>query len=157
MDVLCEAYDCRYNSVGKCCCGVIGINEDCECEEYESYLDMEEWRKPFWKRMKDDDNNCICRVRYYGKEIEVKGRKFFIESKSVFANTTDAITGFGCGQRVAIAERIDKIIEMANKVDTPLSELPIATFDEKTRKFSYGERKTATDTNVGSKEKNDKE
>lgn len=141
MDVLCETTDCRYNSVGMCVAGVIIINDGCECEQYESYRDTEEWSKPFWKRMLDRDNNCTCRVQYYGKEIEIGGRQFFIESKGEYAHTTDALTGFGCGNRAFVRERIDKIIEMANKVDTPLSELPIATFDEKTRKFSYGKRK----------------
>ena len=137
MNIFCRVNDCRYIEDGFCRRGDISISEDFECEDYESYLDTEEWKKPFWKRMKDHNNNCDCRVMYYGKEIEIKGRKFFAESKSEYAYITDAITGYGCGKLAFAKDMIDKIIEKANEVEIPLEELPIATYDERTRKFSY--------------------
>lgn len=137
MNIFCRVEDCRYMECGFCKRGDISIGEDFECEDYESYLDTEEWQKPFWKRMLDKDNHRICRVRYYGKEIEIKGRKFFVESKSEYAYITDATTGYSCGKRAYVDGNIDRIIERANEVKASLQELPIATYDEKTRTFTY--------------------
>lgn len=137
MNIFCRVDDCRYMERGLCRRGDISINEDYECEDYESYLDTEEWKKPFWKRMRDQDNDRTCRVKYYGKEIEIKGRKFFAESKSEYARLTDAITGMGCGNLFCIEDRVDMIKERAGTVTPPLDELPIATYDENTRTFTY--------------------
>ncbi len=137
MNIFCRVDDCRYMESGFCKRGDISIGEDFECEDYESYLDAEEWRKPFWKRMLDKDNNRICRVRYYGKEIEFNGRKFFAESRSEYSYLTDELTGMGSGTIEFIKNNFNKILEVSSKVDIPLKELPIATYDEKTRKFHY--------------------
>jgi hypothetical protein len=125
---------------GFCGRGDISISEDFECEDYESYLDTEEWKKPFWKRMLDRDNNRTCRVRYYGKEIEINGRKFFSESKSEYAHLTDEITGMRCGSKDLIQEKFGLIVSCSNKVDIPLLELPIATYDEQKGVFTYEEK-----------------
>lgn len=140
MNIFCAVDDCRYMEQGLCKRGDISINEDCECEDYESYHDTEEWQKPFWKRMKDDANNCVCRVKYYGKEIEINGRKFFAESKSAYARLTDEITGMSSGTIYQARDMFDKIVEATKKVVPLLSELPIATYDEKTRTFHYQEK-----------------
>lgn len=138
MNIFCRVDDCRYIECGLCKRGDITISEYFECEDYESYLDTEEWRKPFWKRMLDKDNNRICRVKYYGKEIEINGRKFFAESRNGYAHLTDEITGMMAGTYDYIKENLDLIVKASSKVETPLQELPIATYDEKTRKFHYG-------------------
>lgn len=140
MNIFCRVDDCRYMECGFCKREDISISEYFECEDYESYLDTEEWRKPFWKRMLDKDNNCICRVRYYGKEIELNGRKFFAESRSEYSYLTDELTGMGSGTIEFIKNNFDKMLEAANRVNIPLKELPIATYDEKTRKFNYEEK-----------------
>ena len=140
MNIFCAVYDCKYMEQGLCKRGDISINEDCECEDYESYLDAEEWQKPFWKRMKDHDNNCVCRVKYYGKEIEINGRKFFAESKSAYAGLTDEITGMNSGRIDQARDMFDKIVEATKKVYPPLLELPNATYDEKTRTFHSQEK-----------------
>ena len=137
MNIFCEVDDCRYCERGFCKRGDITISVNFECTDYESYYDTEEWKTPFWKRMRDSDNKCDCRVLYYGKEIEIKGRKFFVERKSEYAYITDATTGFGCGNRAYAEDNIDRIIEKANEVEVPLQELPIATYDENTRTFAY--------------------
>lgn len=137
MNIFCRADDCRYIENGFCKRGDISISEDCECEDYESYLDTEEWKQPFWKRMLDNDNNITCRVQYFGKEIDIEGRKFFVESRSGYAHLTDAITGYGCGTRDMAEGRIAKIIEAASKVEVPLKELPKAKYDEINRVFTY--------------------
>lgn len=140
MNIFCRVDDCRYIENGLCKREITSIGEDLECEDYESYLDTEEWKKPFWKRMLDKDNNRICRVKYYGKEIEYNGRKFFAESKSEYAYLTDALTGMGSGTIEFIKNNFDKVLEATNRVDIPLQELPIATYDEQKRVFTYQEK-----------------
>ena len=140
MNIFCRVDDCRYMECGFCKRGDISISEDFECEDYESYLDTEEWKKPFWKRMFDKDNNRICRVRYYGKEIECNGRKFFAESRSEHSYLTDELTGMGRGTIEFIKNNFDKVLEAANRVDIPLKELPVALYDEQKRVFTYEQK-----------------
>ena len=137
MNIFCRVDDCRYMECGFCKRGDISIGEDFECEDYESYLDTEEWKQPFWKRMLDKDNNRICRVKYYGKEIEHNGRKFFAETKSEYAYLTDELTGMGSGTIEFIKNNFDKVLEAVSKVDIPLQELPVALYDEQKRVFTY--------------------
>ena len=53
---------------------------------------------------------------------------------------TDELTGMGSGTIGFIKDNFDKVLEAANRVDIPLKELPIATYDERTRKFHYEEK-----------------
>ncbi len=140
MNIFCRVDDCRYMENGFCKRGDISIDKDLECEDYESYLDTEEWKKPFWKRMLDKDNNRICRVKYYGKEMEYNGRKFFAENKSEYARLTDELTGMSSGTIEFIKNNFDKVLEAANRVEILLQELPIALYDEQKRVFTYEEK-----------------
>lgn len=125
MTVCCRSDDCKYFAEGYCTAGIISLSEDNECEDYECYLDTEEWRKPFWKRMKDPETQKIYRVRFYGKEIDVNGRKFFVQSKSYYALATDAITGYGACEQGELEKRFEKIMQAAEKLDIPpLESLP---------------------------------
>lgn len=137
MKVFCNRYDCRYQNEGECNAEIISLDEDGECEDYESYLEQKEWQTPYWKRMRDDKNSRTCRVQYYGKQIEINGRKFYIDENSNFAIATDGETGCSCGQTLYVEERFDQIVKAAASVETPLEELPIATYDPKTRTFTY--------------------
>lgn len=137
MKVFCNRYDCQYQNEGVCIAAIVCIDEDGECEKYESYLDKKEWQNPYWKRMIDKNNNRICRVKYYGREFELKGRKFYVDEKGECAGVTDGATGYLCGRRFCLEERIDKIIELASTITPPLEELPIATYDPDTRTFTY--------------------
>lgn len=139
MNIFCRVEDCRYIELGLCKRSNISISEDLECEDYESYLDTEEWKKPFWKRMFDVNNNLTCRVCYHGKEIEIKGRKFFVESRSNYALLTDAITGMSSGTIAFAEDNIARIDEAARRVEVPLGDLPIATYNEISRIFTYEE------------------
>lgn len=137
MNIFCRVEDCRYIELGLCKRSNISISEDLECEDYESYLDTEEWKKPFWKRMFDKNNNLTCRVRYYGKEIQIKGRTFFVESRSNYALLTDAITGMSSGTIAFAEDNIARIDEAARRIEIPLCDLPIAIYDEISRTFTY--------------------
>ena len=137
MRVFCNRYDCKYQNKGECNAEIIRLDEDGECEAYENYLDQKEWQTPYWKRMNDEKNNRVCRVKWFGQEFEVKGRKFYADEKGDYVIVTDGATGLSCGQKCYIEERIDKIIELAATIKPPLEELPIATYDFKTRTFTY--------------------
>lgn len=137
MTVYCRKFDCKFCDEGTCKGEIICLDEDGECEDYESYLDQKKWQTPYWKRMRDDKNNRICRVQYYGQEFEINGRKFYVDDKSDYAIATDGATGFACGQKIYIEERFNAIVKAAASVETPLEELPIATYDPNTRTFTY--------------------
>lgn len=144
VKVWCESEDCKWNKNGECDRGVISLDCDNECSDFESYLDEAEWKKPFWKRMQDKETKQIFRVLYYGKEIDVKGRKFFVESKSYYAHATDAITGYGAGNQGELEKRFEKIMQAVENLDiSPLESLPIGVYDEETRRVlpKEGEQK----------------
>lgn len=147
MTVYCQSDDCRYYKDGECDRRIISLDCDNECEDYESYHDDAEWQKPFWKRMRDPKTKQIFRVLYYGKEVEVNGRKFFVESTSSYAFATDAITGLGACQQEDLPKRIEKILEAVAKLDIPpLESLPIGEYDGKTQRIKP---KTDTPTEKG--------
>lgn len=144
MTVYCRSDDCKWFEEGCCTANFISISEYNECEDYESYLDTEEWQKPFWKRLKDSETQKIYRVRFYGKEIDVNGRKFFVETKSYYALATDAITGYGACKQGDLEERFEKIMQAVEKLDIPpLESLPEGLFVEGTRRIfpKEGEQK----------------
>ena len=94
--------------------------------------------------MLDRERNQECRVKYLGKELEIGGRIFYIESNSYYARLTDKETGFKCGDMARLNENdniIGRIVELAKKYK-PFTDLPIAEYDEKTRKFSYPEEES---------------
>lgn len=134
MTVYCQSDECRFNKDGECNRGVISLDCDNECEDFESYLNDPEWQKPFYKRLIDPKTKKIYRVLYRGKDIEVKGRKFYVDTDSSYALATDEITGLGCGQRKDLESRIDKILENISKCNIPpLDTLPVGIYDLKTR------------------------
>lgn len=137
MTVYCQAEECRWNKDGECDRGVISLDCDNECEDFESYLNDAEWQKPYWKRLIDRETKQIYRVLFRGKEIEVKGMKFFVDTNSSYAMTTEETTGFGCGQRCDLEARIEKIIENISKINAPpLETLPIGEYDKRTRRVT---------------------
>lgn len=138
--VLCWRDDCKFLANGsECGCACISLDKDGECENFKDYHDDKEWQTPFWKRMLDREHNKECRVEYLGKEIETGGRIFYIESNSYYASLTDKETGLNVGNLAQLNENADiigKINEAAKKY-APVTDLPVAAYDGKTRKFTY--------------------
>ena len=137
MTVYCQSEECKWNKCGECDRGVISLDCDNECEDFESYLDYAEWQKPYWKRIEDIKTKRVYRVLFRGKEIEIKGLKFFVEVKSDYASATEENSGLNCGERCELEGRIEKIIENLAKLDLPpLESLPIGEYDKKTGKVT---------------------
>ena len=135
MTVFCQSEECRWYKGGECDRGVISLDCDNECEDFESYLDDAEWQKPYWKRLIDGETKQIYRVLFHGKEIEIKGIKFFVDNNSDYAIATEETTGLGCGQRCDLESRIEKIIDNISRANyPPLETLPIGEYDKKTRR-----------------------
>ena len=44
MTVYCQSDECRFNKDGECNRGVISLDCDNECEDFESYTDDPEWQ-----------------------------------------------------------------------------------------------------------------
>ena len=145
--IYCNNSECKYLKDGmECDRAFISLDEDGECEDFEDYHDDKEWQTPFWKRMFDRENKRECRVKALGKELEVGGRTFYVDSNSYYATLTDKETGLACGNVARLNENDDiigKISECAKKYKL-VTELPIAEYDEKTHKFSYPEESEDT-------------
>ena len=136
MTVFCYSDECRFNKNGVCGKEAINITYGNECDDFESYRGDAEWKKPYWKRKIDKETKQIFRELCYGKEIELDGMKFFVDSKSEYASVTEETTGHNCGERGKLLSRIEKIIEFVSKFDQPpLETLPIGEYDPETRKI----------------------
>lgn len=137
MSVGCWNENCKYHEHGWCKSEHIVIGEDRDCETFEDYHEEAEWQTPFWKRIIDRDTKKIGRVKFFGKEIEVHGRIFFVESKSDYATVTDKETGLLCGEFYKLDEKrvetINEKAELWGSVET----LPIAQRDSKTGKLTF--------------------
>lgn len=141
--VYCSSEDCKWYRNGECDRGSITLDYDNECDDFESYLDTDEWQKPYWKRMIDREIEQIYRVSFHGKEIEIKGVKFFVDDNSDFATATEETTGLNAGRRCDLERNIDRIIEAISKGQIPpLETLPIGEYDPVTGKITpkEGER-----------------
>lgn len=136
MIVFCQSEDCKFNKNGECDRGVISLDFENECEDFESYLGDAEWQKPYWKRMIDQETKQVYRVLFHGKEIELNGLKFFVDTNSDYASVTEETTGLNAGHRDQLESRIEKIIEFISKSDLPpLETLPIGEYVPETRKI----------------------
>ena len=137
--VYCWQEECASCEGGICTKEIISLDDEGCCESFEDCYDQERWQTPYWKRLYDRKNKRVCRVLYHGLKFEVQSRTFFVDTKSAYANATDEITGMSAGPRCYLDERVGKIIESGKNVTPILEELPIATFDEETRTFTYEE------------------
>ena len=136
MTVFCQSEECRFNQNGICTKDAIDITYDNECDAFESYLNDAEWQKPYWKRMCDRETNQIYRMLFHGKEIELNGLNFFVDTNSDYAIVTEETTGYNCGYREQLESRIEKIIEFVSKFDQPpLETLPVGEYVPGTRKI----------------------
>ena len=68
MTVYCGNDECKWNQGYECNRGVISLDYDGECEDFESYLDDAEWHKPYWKRLVDRETNQVYRVLALAKD-----------------------------------------------------------------------------------------
>ena len=137
MGVYCWNENCKYNSHGCCQSNDIVIGEENDCETFVDYHEEAEWKTPFWKRMVDRETEETARVKFYGKEIEVHGRTFFVESKSGYASVTDKETGLLCGEFCKLDEKRVETINEKAKLWGSVETLPIARRDSKTGKLTF--------------------
>lgn len=139
-EIKCYADTCKYWQEGNyCSCIEIEINEYSKCDSYVYYKESEKWQTLFWKSMHDaKDKNKIGRVKYFGKEIEIEGRIFYVEGKSSFSPVTDKETGRYCGElwEVNNPRFVKKIAELAKNYP-PVMSLPIAKCDKETRELIF--------------------
>ena len=145
-NILCWRDDCKHLTDGSVCgCDCISIDEDGECENFADYHEEAEWREVFWKRMLDRERNQECRVKALGKKHEICGRTFFTENIGVFASVTDAETGLIVGDLDRLDENLVENVKQKAGEWSPITDLPVATYDNKTRKFSYPEESEDTE------------
>lgn len=136
-EIKCYADSCKYwQESNQCSRQKIELDEDAGCAFYVDYKESEEWQTAFWKAMYDSiDKDKIFRVKCFGKEIEIKGRKFFITSKGAYVNDNvyDKETGRYCGElsKLKYFGGVKKIAEKAKNYP-PVTSLPIARIDRRT-------------------------
>jgi hypothetical protein len=97
------------------------------CDDYECYLDSDEYREKFWKAVKTADNKTAKAVDY-GKKVELNGRVFFTKDKILGDEShtiTDKRTGFFVGTIAWLKDNWEKFLDREKKV-LDVESLPIA-------------------------------
>lgn len=129
--IWCSNADCRYCSpyTNQCEKNMVSVGDDYTygCDDYEFYLDSDEYREKFWKTVKTADNKVAKSVDY-GKKIKLNGRVFFTKDKIMEdeSNTvTDQRTGYFCGTIAWLKDNWEKFLDREKKV-LDVESLPIA-------------------------------
>lgn len=82
--IWCSNTDCRYCSpyTYECKKNMVSVGDDFTygCDDYECFLDSDEYREKFLKAVKTADNK-VAKAVDYGKKIELNGRVFFTKDK----------------------------------------------------------------------------
>lgn len=123
--VVCFCDDCKWCAEnGECNRGTITINEDYECDGFESYL--EDYTESFYQACFKDGQK-YRRLATNGKKIEYNGYVFYTEDKITDSGNyllTEARTGIGVGKFNKLEERWGKFLLLITTYPD-ISEYPI--------------------------------
>ena len=120
--VYCYNDDCIHcdadTKICACACISVGENESYGCNEYQCYLDTEEYGEDFYALV-GKRGKVIGREKRKGKKIEYNGRIFYAREKvtenpNTWVNVTDAKTGL-LVRLYYVKDHWDKFIELADK------------------------------------------
>lgn len=129
--IWCSNADCRYCSpyTNQCEKNMVSVGDDYTygCDDYECYLDSDEYREKFWKAVRTIDKKAAKAVDY-GKRIELNGRVFFTKEKIMDDEShtvTDQRTGLLARSPAWLKDNWEKFIELEKKI-VDVESLPIA-------------------------------
>ena len=129
--IWCSNTDCRYCDpyTNECKKNRVSVGDDFTygCDDYESFLDSDEYRKKFWKAVKTADNK-VAKAVDYGKKIELNGRVFFTKDKIMEDEShtvTDKRTGLLVRSIAWLKDNWEKFIEHEKKI-VDVKSLPLA-------------------------------
>jgi hypothetical protein len=107
----------------------ISIGEEFEvgCDDYECFLETEEYRHKFYIAVKTDDNK-VARAVDFGKKVELNGRVFFTKERIMEDEShtvTDKRTGLLARSISWLKDNWEKFLELEKKV-VDVESLPLA-------------------------------
>lgn len=139
-EVLCYESFCRWNNNGTCGNACIAIDDE-GCQDYESYLDTEEYQNTYYIRVLASDGKQAKAIKK-GKRIEYNGYVFFTDGCTNLGDdvhVTEERTGLDCGRLSALqssSDRWEKFVAAASK-ESNCADLPLVEYDENTREYQY--------------------
>lgn len=147
-DIWCNNYDCLHCNPHTNLCQKkyvsVGEEFECGCDDYESFLDCDEYREKFLKAVRTHDKRAAKAVDY-GKKIELNGRVFFTKEKIMEdeSNTvTDQRTGLLARSIAWLKDNWEKFIELEKKF-VDVESLPLAV--ERDGKYYLAENQKGGD------------
>lgn len=138
--VYCTLTECVHNDGCMCERDVISIGEDyvMGCDDYEDYLDSEDYQTEFFIRVMAADKK-IARAKRKGKRIEYNGYVFYTEDKeSPEMSVTEEMTGLRIGRfrMLKDAKNWNLFVENIPTFE-PVTELPMTMYNHDTRQYEY--------------------
>ena len=142
--IYCQNEDCKYCDPDLFICtrNIVSVGEffECGCEEYESYLDSEEYREKYFIAVKVGE--VLAKAVKYGKKIELKGRVFYTQDRAKeFGENriTDKRTGYSVGTVKRLDDLWDKYLE-TEKTLPDVESYPLAIYDTRTHNYKLVEK-----------------
>lgn len=135
--IWCYKDDCIYCQNGECNSEMIELDDNGVCDTFDTYFSLAEYSNEYYIAVKTG-NKKVGKAVKFGKKIEINGIAFYTESHPKATDgemfITHGRTGLGCGTVKFIKENFDKFMKMQERV-VSVETLPLATFDEKERKY----------------------
>lgn len=135
--VWCYNEECKYLKDNECMADMIELDEYGACGTFENYKDDKEYKAEYFIAVNTKDKRH-GRAAKRGKKITINGNEFFTDSPTLEGENaiyiTHARTGLACGTVELVKKHWEQFIKAQEKV-ADINTLPLAEYDEKTRKY----------------------
>lgn len=135
--VWCYNEECKYLKDNECMADMIELDEYGACGTFENYKDDKEYKAEYFIAVNTKDKRH-GRAAKRGKKITINGIEFFTDSPPLEGENaiyiTHARTGLACGTVELVKKHWEQFIKAQEKV-ADINTLPLAEYDEKTRKY----------------------
>ncbi len=135
--VWCYNEECKYLKSNECMADMIELDEYDACSTFENYKDDKEYKAEYFIAVNTKDKRR-GRAAKRGKKITINGIEFFTDSPPLEGENaiyiTHARTGLACGTVELVKKHWEQFIKAQEKV-ADINTLPLAEYDEKSRKY----------------------
>lgn len=135
--VWCYNEECKYLKGNECMADMIELDEYDACGTFENYKDDKEYKAEYFIAVNTKDKRH-GRAAKRGKKITINGIEFFTDSPPLEGENaiyiTHARTGLTCGTVELVKKHWEQFIKAQEKV-ADINTLPLAEYDEKSRKY----------------------
>lgn len=137
--IWCYKNNCSYcDSNFRCLADDVEINEGGECDTFEDYLTLTEYRDEYFIRVKVGDGKQHAKAIKRGKRLDVNGVAFYTNSSPRESEektfVTHGRTGYYCASLAWVKQHFDEFLKMQESI-SDVDTLPLAEPDDMGRGY----------------------